>query len=107
MPKYRVTVNRDYTYEVEADDKAAAVNKVDDENLTPVADEFQYATATEVATDVTFDVTAGRLSATYPLDDGTIQFVLTEEGLIVDVFDHEGENTETFARTAQEFADIL
>ena len=112
MTKYQVEVNRTYVYEVEADSKQAAVNKVDNNNLTPSYDEFQYATATEVAQPIyEFSVTDGELVATYPVtlpdseEEGSIQFHLTPEGLIVDVFDYNGEIITTFAKTAQEFSD--
>jgi hypothetical protein len=126
MPKFQVTINRDHVYEVEADSKEAAVNKVDDDNLTPVTDEFQYAVATEIAPSI-YDFTAtikgnrGRypvslheaeeLVATYPVtlpdsdEKGSIQFHLTPGGLIVDVFDHNGEIIDIFLRSPQEFAD--
>lgn len=62
-----------------------------------------------------YEVTAeGTVKAFYPvmLDDDEnneahIQFHLTYEGIIVDVFDHNGELVATFANTAQEFADRL
>jgi hypothetical protein len=115
MTKYQVEINRTYVYNVEADSKEAAVNKVDNNNnLTPSYDEFQYATATEVAEPVyEFSTTDGELVATYPVtlpdseEEGSIQFHLTPEGLIVDVFDHNGECVSTFAKTAQEFSDYL
>lgn len=171
MTKYQVEVNRTYVYNVEADSKEAAVNKVDNNNPTPIYDEFQYATATEVpdrskgkpttyqvsvsrthiyevkadnqedaeelafAKDAVlvddfvidihstvidtepvgptyeFSTTDGELVATYPVtlpdseEEGSIQFHLTPEGIIVDVFDHNGEVIDIFARTAQEFTD--
>jgi hypothetical protein len=39
--------------------------------------------------------------------NGKICFQLTDEGLIIDIFDHEGNELETYARTAQEFADWM
>lgn len=111
MTKYQVEVNRTYVYEVEADSKQAAVNKVDNNNLTPSYDEFQYATATEVTQPYEFSATDGELVATYPVtlpdseEEGSIQFHLTPEGIIVDVFDYNGEVIDIFARTAQEFTD--
>ena len=38
---------------------------------------------------------------------GKICFHLTDEGLIVDIFDNEGNAVETYGRTAQEFADWM
>lgn len=169
MTKFQVEVNRTCVYEVEADSKEAAVDKVDNKNLTPIYNEFQYATATEVpdrSKPTTYQVSVSRthvyevkadnqedaeelafskdavlvddfiidihsnvidtepvgptyefsttdekLVATYPVglpdsdEEGSIQFHLTPEGLIVDVFDHNGEVIDVFARTAQEFAD--
>jgi hypothetical protein len=114
MTKYQVEVNRTFVYEVEADSKEAAVNKVDEGLVWPTYDEFQYATATEVAKPVyEFSATEEELIATYPVslpdseEEGSVQFRLTTEGLIVDVFDHNGEEIATFARTSQESADDL
>ena len=39
--------------------------------------------------------------------EGRICFHLTEEGLIVDIFDSEGNCIDTFAKTSQEFADWM
>lgn len=112
MTKYQVEVNRTYVYEVEADSKEAAVNKA--EGMWPIHNEFQYATATAIAKPVyEFSATDEELIATYPVslpdseEEGSVQFRLTAEGLIVDVFDHNGEEIATFARTAQESADDL
>ena len=60
-----------------------------------------------------FSVTDGEMVAAYPAtlpdseEEGSILFHLTPEGLIVDVFDHNGECVGTFTKTTQKFSDYL
>jgi predicted nucleic-acid-binding protein len=112
MPKYQVTVSTDSIYEIEAPNSSTAIDVTLEGHATPVDQYTSKATADQIPSHE-FTVEDGRLIATYPVRqpdadaDGSINFILTEEGIIVDVFDYNGEIIGTFAMTAQEFSDYL